>query len=409
MSRQTEGKTERGAEPPRTALAVRLERQAMFLRYAAYLVLVGIFFAGELEGELGDLAIITVVVVLHNAFVHATLWTRRYSWFMSPINFVIHLAEISIVVSFTGAEESEFFVLYFFLLIGYTLWRRRFLRIVLVSALCAVAYGIVVAVEWRASGISIAPGIVFIKLASILVCGWLVATLSQLMRKIEDKGMDRARALAASEATIRTILDTAADPILVYDEHEIVTEANDKACEFLGVSRDRIRGKTFRSFLFDDGSVDQKLTEARLRDEYHGEQIFVATEGHELTVDLRIRSFMRNGRRFFVVVTHDITERKALQEATHLANANLARLNRELQQVNELKTGLLTAISQRIRSPLTALLGYLDMLLNDELGTLQPEQRKALLTCRRSTARVFRLIDEAFSVPAAEVTQTRND
>ena len=118
---------------------------------------------------------------------------------------------------------------------------------------------------------------------------------------------------------------------------------------------------------------------------------------------------MRNQQRFFVVVAHDITERKHLQEATHLANVNLERLNRELQQVNNLKTGLLTAVSQRLRSPLTAILGYLDMLLNDELGPLPPEQRKILQNARRTTLRVFALIDEALDVPPAGTSAPSRD
>jgi PAS domain S-box-containing protein len=324
------------------------------------------------------------------------------------MNFLIHLSEYSVVVSFTGQEESEFFVLYLFLLIGYTVFRRRFLRVFFAALLCCFAYGVVIGVEWYRRGLAVPMGIIFLKMMTIVVCGWLLGTLSRLLRQVEAAAEERAAALAKSEATLRTILDTAADPILVYDDHEIVTAANNKTCEFLGMSRDHILGKEFRGFLFDDGSLGEKLAEARRREEYQGEQIFVGPDGQERTVDLRIQSFIRGQQTFSVVVAHDITERKNLQEATHLANVNLARLNRELQQVNEMKTGLLTAVSQRIKSPLTAILGYLDMLLNDELGALGTEQRKVLQHSRRISARIFRLIDEAFGAPAPEAPRPKS-
>lgn len=392
----------------RLVLGSRIERLGMIIRYVAFLALAQVFLLGEVRGSYRDLAIIGFVVLLHNAFVHVVLWRRRYRLFGTPWNFIIHLTEASAVIFFTGGDESEFFFLYIFILTGYSVFRREFARILMASLVCLLAYILVLTIEYFRAGISVAPGIIVVKMSGIPVCGWLVATIGQLWWRIEDAAAARARALASSEATLRTILDSTADPILVYDESEAIAEVNDKACEFLGMKREEILGRPFRNFLFDDDSLQERLAEVRLRDEYHGEQVFVNVEGNERTVDLHIRTFVRRQQRFFVAIAHDITERKNLEEATHLANANLARLNRELQQVNELKTGLLTTISQRVRSPLTAILGYLDMLLNDEFGAITPEQRKPLQSCRRTTVRVFRLIDEALGTPPTDVPQEKN-
>jgi PAS domain S-box-containing protein len=391
----------------RLSPAIRLERLALILRYLAYAVLTAIFFLQQVRGSYRDFVVITGVVLLHNAFVHAVLRTRRYRLFDTALNFAIYLVETSLVVMFTGAEESELFVLYLFVLIGYTVYRRSFSRILTASFICCAAYGAVILVEWRVSGITMPFGIICGKLMSIVVCGWLVATLSRLLQQAEEVSAARARAVASSEATLRTILDSTADSILVYDDNECVTEANNRACEVLGVSREAILGRRFRTFLFDDGALPDRLSEARDKTEHHGEEVLISAEGRERTVDLHIRSFIRDQQRFFVCVAHDITEQKNLQEATHLANTNLARLNRELQQVNELKTGLLTAIAQRIRSPLTAILGYLDMVLNDELGVTHPEQRKALQNCRRSADRVFRIIDEVVQAPSGDAARDK--
>ncbi len=388
----------------RLMIGSRLERLGMIFRYAAYIVLVPVFLIGTDRGNYRDLAVITGIVLLHNAFVHFVLWTRQPNMFLTPWNFLIHLTEASLIVAFTGADESEFFFLYYFPLIAYSVFSREFTRILVATVICFLAYGMVIAIEYLRAGISAPAAVVFLKIVSVVLCGWLAASLGRLWRQIEDAAATRAQALASSEATLRTILDSTAEPILVYDEGEAITEVNDRACEFLGMRHEEILGRAFRSFLFDDDSVSERLAEAKLRDEYHGEQVFVNAEGVERTVDLHIRSFIQEprgslARRFFVVIAHDITERKNLQEATHLANANLARLNRELQQVNEMKTGLLTTVSQRIRSPLTAILGYLDMLLNDDFGPVASDQRKPLQNCRRTTVRVFRIIDEALHVP----------
>jgi len=394
------GLFERGHPAPteddvRLALGLRLEKIGLVFRYVAYVVLVGIFLAGFAIGSYHDLAIVTVVVLLHAAFVHIVLWTRRYELFASPLNFGVHVAEISLVVFFTGAEESEFFTLYLLFIAGYTVYRRSFGRMLLASAITCGAYLAVIGLEWAQAGVALPFGVIFVKVASIPVCGWIVATTNILLQHTEDALATRAGALESSEAMLRTILDNTAEPILVYDENELITEANNRICEFLGVFRENLLGKPFRGLLFDDGTLSEQLAALYERNEYHGEQIFLNADGVERTVELHVRSFIRNGRKFFVVIARDITEQKELQEATQLANARLADLNRELRQVNELKTGLLTSVSQRLRSPLTAILGYIDLLLSDELGVMPPEQRKALLNSRRSIIRIFGLLDES--------------
>lgn len=207
-------------------------------------------------------------------------------------------------------------------------------------------------------------------------------------------------ALAFQTALFQSVLDTAVDPVFIYTDRGAVTETNAKACEFLAVPRDQIVGAPFRSFLFDDGTLDTTLARIHGQPEHRGEMTFVDAEGEEHDVEVHIRALTHRGDTVRVAAVRDISEYKSLEEAAHLANVNLARLNRELQQVNELKTGLLRILSQRIRSPLTALLGYLELLLDESLGELKPDQRKALQACRRCGLRVVRLLEEVFGEAA---------
>ncbi len=150
--------------------------------------------------------------------------------------------------------------------------------------------------------------------------------------------------------------------------------------------------------LFDDGTLPNKLAALRSRGEYWGELIVAPEEGEERTAALMARSFIRDNRRFFVAMLHDITEQKSLQEASRIANLQLEQINETLQQVNAMRMAFFTDISQRLRSPLSAIVGFNEMLLNEELGEVNPEQRQALQSCRRSLQRVFELANEATSL-----------
>jgi len=389
-------------EQGRMSAVVRLERVAYATRYVAYAVLVAVFLLGQFEGSYTDLAVVTAVIVLHHVFVHGVLWTRRYHLFRTHFNFAIYLLETSLIVFFTGGDQSELYLLYLFVLLGYSVYSSRYTTILLTSGACCLAYAAVIVAEWVLSGLAVAPGVIVGRFLFILVSGWFIASIDHLLRRAEKVSRDRALDLASSKATLATILETTAEAIFVYDKNEFITEVNNQACDFLGLPRERIVGRRLRTFLRDGAALEDRLTLADVKD---GERVFVDMDRHEKSAELHVRSFVRGGQPFYVGIARDITEQKGLQQAARQTNEDLARTNRELRRARVMRADLVRANTQRIRSPLTAILGYLDMLLDEELGELLPEQRKALQTCRRSTNRVFALVDEAFAAHAADPQQ----
>jgi PAS domain S-box-containing protein len=395
----------RQIEDTQATLIRSVERTALVARYVALFIMIPLFFLGFIVGSLGDLVIIVSAVVAHNIFAHWVLSTGRHGIFRHPVNFMIYFVEICVVVFFSGADQSVGFVLYLIFLVGFSAYSRRFTTIILTAALLCLSYLGILFIEWHQEGISESMGGLVFKQISIFVTGWLVAVMSENLRRVEVDSFERAQELAASEATLRTILNNAADPILVFDENEFVVEANESLCEAFGFPRDEVIGQRIRSFLFDDGTLSTKLAGLRTFGEYRSEMLTFDIEGQERTIDVVVRSFIRDHERYFVAVSRDVTFQKELQEATRQANVKLERLNRELRQVDQLKTGFLATISQKLRSPLSAVLGYLDMLLEEELGDTTPGQRRALQTCRRGTLRAFRVIDEALDFKEAGPTE----
>ncbi len=344
------------------------------------------------------LSLLCASFLAHNALVHFIHFRGRQTLYLGHVNLMIHVAQTTLLVTLTGAEKSPFCILYFFLLLAQVLYAPHFRRTYAVMLLCAAAFTAAVSVRWIAWGHAPAPLPLCVTYFGLFMCYELIRSLANLLYTIELGLQIRAQELASSKATLRTILDAADGPIVVYDDNEFISEANESACEFLQCPRESLLGTRFRQFFFDDGTLPGKLATLKARGEYQGEVIAILPEGDELNVTISVRSYMREGRRFFVALLHDITEQKHLQEATRNANIQLAKINRELQQVDTLRNEFFSTISQRLRSPLSAILGYTDLLLNEELGELNAPQRKALQTCRRSVSRVFSLVDEAFEL-----------
>ena len=385
---------------PRWRLVVRIEWTLLVLRYIALGTLVVLNVLGLDEGFFPGLPLTLVCVLAHNGFAHWVLGTGRHEWFVTRTNFVIYLLDVSLIAALTGDHNSAFAVLYPHFIIGYCLYSPRFESIYDVTLVCCGAYLCTFLYRWvdQEGALSFSP--VLLDMLGIFICGWLMSTLGLLLRNIEHESQRQARQLATSEATLRTIFNSTAEPILVCDENEFITEANKRACEFLGVARQQLIGKRFRALLFDDGTLPNKMSTLRTRGEFRGEVIALLKDGEERDVDLLVRSYFRDEQRFFVFMLHDITVQKNVREASRLANQRLAEANRELQQVTKMRSAFIARTSKQLRSPLSALLGYNDLLLNEDLGELTPEQRKALHSSRRTIERVLGLVDQAFEVDA---------
>lgn len=390
------GSADSGGVPPRIAVVLRIEWFLLVLRYLLYLfaVLLHVSGVGLLPGA--TLAAIAGAALLHNAFSQWVLHTRRHWLYLSPVNFLLYLGRTILLVAITGGDASPLAPLFLLFLIGCNVyapggrWNAW-----LAVAVCA-AYSFTIIGHWMVSGIDYMAVNIYTNLALLGFCGWIMHQLSKLLRQTEVDATRRARELLSSEATLRTILDNTAEPIVVYGENEFVAEANRRACAFFGLPREGLVGRRFREFLFDDGLLPDRMDATRRAGEFHDEMLVVRPDSTERNVDMNIHSFIRDRRRFYVAMFRDITEQKDLEEAQRQAKHQLETANRELQRVNALRDDFYSTVTRRLRSPLTAILGFTDMLLDEEMGELGSEQRGALQSSRRSARRVLDMVDDAF-------------
>lgn len=379
----------------RENLAVRLEWFFLLVRYAAYAMLLAAYAVGAISEYTPDLFFVTFGALLQNVYVHFVLYTRRYNLFLTPFNLFIHLFKISVLTGITGGSESPFAVLYLLVITGYALYSPSCRHVWTVVLATSFAFAGTLLGEWAVNGINMTYPVLMYFIA-FAVSGHLVDRIGEVLSTAEEHAQERRQSLLTSEATLRAILNTTPLPILVCEDSEMIVDCNERACAFLGTPRENLLGRRMRAFLFDDGTLPQKLAALRAKGAYRGEFLVLTASGEERDVDLVIRSFLREGRRFHVAMLIDITEQKNLQEASRFATQRLERLNQELREVNDLRLDFYTMVAQRIRSPLTAISGYADLLLEEGLGPLTPEQRGALKNSRECTRRIFVQLDSAF-------------
>jgi len=85
----------------------------------------------------------------------------------------------------------------------------------------------------------------------------------------------------------------------------------------------------------------------------------------------------------------------------------LTRLNEELAKANQLKSDFLANMSHELRTPLNSIIGFSDMLLTEDIGTLAPMQRDFLETVARNGRHLLALISELLDLSKIEAGQLR--
>ena len=80
----------------------------------------------------------------------------------------------------------------------------------------------------------------------------------------------------------------------------------------------------------------------------------------------------------------------------------LREANRELETLDQTKADLVANVSHELKTPLTALRGYLELMLDGGLGALPTDAQRAAEICRKNVRRLSLRIEELVQVSRLE-------
>jgi signal transduction histidine kinase len=80
------------------------------------------------------------------------------------------------------------------------------------------------------------------------------------------------------------------------------------------------------------------------------------------------------------------------------ARRTLSEQNKRLRELDRLKDEFLSLVSHELRTPLTSIRGYLELVLDEEAGEINEEQRRFLKAVERNSQRLLRLVGDLLFV-----------
>jgi signal transduction histidine kinase len=112
-------------------------------------------------------------------------------------------------------------------------------------------------------------------------------------------------------------------------------------------------------------------------------------------VDLRLATALADRAALAIENARLYAQERRLRE-------QLEALNRRLEDVNQMKSEFVTVVSHELRTPLTAITGYMELLLEGQMGPLAAAQRQCLGMVTHNADRLVELIDDLLDIARIE-------
>jgi PAS domain S-box-containing protein len=240
---------------------------------------------------------------------------------------------------------------------------------------------------------------------------------------IEDVSERKQSELASSR--LAAVVESSDDAIISIGLDTIITTWNAGAERMFGYTEEEVIGKSV-GILIPEGSEDeepriiQRLLDGERIDHY--ETIRVGKNNKSLNVSLSISPILdRNGKIVGASkILRDITDRKRAEDALRLAQAQLRRHAEKLEEEVAERTAKLRetiteleafsySVSHDMRSPLRAMQGYSDALLEDYKDKLDPIAQDYLNRIRRAASRMDLLIRDILAYSKVAKGEIRLD
>jgi len=243
-----------------------------------------------------------------------------------------------------------------------------------------------------------------------------VTEKNQMAERLEHyaKGLqvlveEQTQKLRQSEARFRDLLLHMNEGFLTIGDDYRVRFANNLVCERLHISADAICTRNVFDFVEATGRGRLMDLLRNEPDESDGasrpELNLIATDGTLVPVVVAASRVNEPGESegLFSLVITDVSELKQMQHQLELRAAELEAANEELRLHGRARDSFLSNVSHELKTPLSTINGYVEMLESGSLGPLQATQLNALTVMSRNVKRLSGLINEMIEFSRMEI------
>ncbi|MCX6819153.1 MAG: PAS domain S-box protein [Candidatus Aenigmarchaeota archaeon] len=244
--------------------------------------------------------------------------------------------------------------------------------------------------------------------SSILSSGNKVLGVMIVARDITER-KQAEEIISESRAKYKKIFDNVRDEIIYIDTTGTIIDVNPVVKEIFGWSPEEIIGKNFTELGFFNAE-DIREYNALFQNIFATgkatsliEVKMKAKNGKNVFVEVNTSFIEKNGKiENILVIARDITERKKTEDEIKRSRDDLEKAYEELKTLDTMKAGFMNVAAHELKTPLIPVIGYLDMLMKNEIGIIDEKQTEILKIIMKNIKRLQRLIQDVLDITKLE-------
>ena len=214
--------------------------------------------------------------------------------------------------------------------------------------------------------------------------------------------------VTACEARFRTAFAYAPNGVATLALDGTILSINPALCALVGHTPEELVGTSFARFAPSEeletsaGTFAEAARTGRSQRGIEHRLIDSAGREHWVDADVAVVPGATGAPAAFIVPICAVSERKAVEAEREEALTLIHTQNALLRAADEQKSELISMVSHDLRTPLTSIMGYVELLAEGAAGPLTAEQTNFLHIVRRSADRLLTLAEDLLVVSSGE-------
>ncbi len=211
-----------------------------------------------------------------------------------------------------------------------------------------------------------------------------------LLLKVNTELRDQYEEVDHAHSELGAVLDSVSEAIVLVGPDATFLTVNKRAVELFGIAAEEVLGRKFSEVM--------PLIERIFADPVGFAQRVRKTAGDASSEFSDVLLQVWPERRELQLFSTPVT----MSGGRHLGRLYVYRDITRERELDRMKSEFVAMVSHELRTPMTSIKGYVDLLLDGEVGELQPEQTEFLSIVRNNADRLVSLINDLLDISRIE-------